>query len=57
MWLGLYLGRPFFNQQFGGYWYNTGGPGYILDRVALKVNPCSLTYLLVVILPPYPSVS
>eukprot|EP00599_Poterioochromonas_sp_BG-1_P005694 CAMPEP_0173144846 /NCGR_PEP_ID=MMETSP1105-20130129/7457_1 /TAXON_ID=2985 /ORGANISM="Ochromonas sp., Strain BG-1" /LENGTH=501 /DNA_ID=CAMNT_0014058567 /DNA_START=183 /DNA_END=1689 /DNA_ORIENTATION=- len=33
---GLYLGRPFFNQQLGEFWYNTGGPGYILDKRALK---------------------
>jgi hypothetical protein len=34
---GVYLGRPFLNYEKGNYLYNTGGPGYLLDRTALKV--------------------
>jgi glycoprotein-N-acetylgalactosamine 3-beta-galactosyltransferase len=38
---GIYLGRPFHSYELGNYWYNTGGPGYLLDRNALEVSPGS----------------
>ena len=42
--IGVYLGRQF-RKEAMDVTYVTGGPGYILDSVALHVIGCSILYL------------